>query len=107
MLGAAAAAKEASAEDEQVELVGEAPPEPIAEEAGDHRADRHADEGPGDELRDLSERGELCLHRGAQHGGADIEIVAVEEHAGADQPEDAIVERRDRQPVKPRAGIHR
>ena len=47
------------AEDDQVELVGEAPAEPVAEEAGDHRADGHADEGPGDELRDLGEHGEL------------------------------------------------
>jgi len=95
------------AEDDEVELVGEAPPEPIAQEAGNHRADGHADEGPGDELRDLGQHGELRLHRGAQHGRADIKIVAVEEHAGADQPEDAIVKRGYRQPVEPRAGIHR
>jgi hypothetical protein len=56
---------------------------------------------------DLGQHGELRLHRGAQYGSANIKIVAVEEHAGADQPEDAIVERGYRQPVEPRAGIHR
>src|SRR5207253_2076166 len=35
----------------------------------------------------------------------DIEVVAVEEHAGADQHEDAAMERRDRQAIEPRAGI--
>src|ERR1022692_3896242 len=34
-----------------------------------------------------------------------IEIVAVEKHAGADQPENPVVKRRDRQPVEPRAGV--
>ena len=50
---------------------------------------------------------EFALHGRAQHRRADIEIVAVEEHAGADQPEDAMMKRRDRQPVEPRAGIDR
>jgi hypothetical protein len=32
------------AKDQEVNLVGEAPPEPVAEAAGDECADRHADE---------------------------------------------------------------
>ena len=40
-----------------------------------------------------------------EHAARDIEVVAVEEHAGADQPEDAIVKRADRQAVEPRARV--
>jgi hypothetical protein len=37
-------------EDEEIELVGEAPAEPVAQEAGDEPADRHADQRERDEL---------------------------------------------------------
>ena len=50
-------------EDQQVDLIGEAPAEPVADEAGDERTDRHADEGEGDELQVLRQRRELGLDR--------------------------------------------
>jgi hypothetical protein len=93
------------AEDRQIDLVGEAPSELIADEAGDQRTDRHAKEGVGNEIgiQELSREAGLQSRR--QHVGADIEIIAVEKHAGADQPENAVVEGADRQPVKPSACI--
>jgi hypothetical protein len=74
--------------------------------AGDQRACGHADECQRDELRDLRQRRELGLGYRGQHAAGDIEVVAVEEHAGADQPKDAVVKRRDRQPVEARAGVY-
>ena len=81
------------AEDQQIDLVGEAAAHLVADKAGDERANGHADEGERHELEVLRHSGELGLYRRSEHAGGDIEIVAVEEHAGADQPEDAIVER--------------
>ncbi len=93
-------------EDQEVDLIGEAPAIFVADKAGDQRAERHANEGQGEELQVLRQRREFGLDRGRQHAAGDVEIVAVEEHAGADQPEDAIVKRRDREPVETCAGVH-
>ena len=93
-------------EDQQVDLVGEAPAHLVADEAGDQRADRHADEGQRQELQVLRQGRELALDRRGQHAAGDVEIVAVEEHAGADQPENPVMKRRHRQAVEPRARIH-
>src|SRR3954470_7216677 len=88
------------AEDEKVDLISEAPAEGVAEKAGCERADRHADEGQRDELRILPERREVRRHGRAEHVGADVEIVPIEEHPGADEPKDALVKARDRQAIK-------
>ncbi len=93
-------------EDQEVDLIGEAPAHPVADKSGDQRAQRHADEGQRNELQVLRNGREFGLHRGRQHAAGDIEIVAVEEHAGADQPEDPVVKRRDREPVETRAGVY-
>jgi hypothetical protein len=37
--------------------------------------------------------GEFGLQRRRQHAARDIEIVSVEKHAGADQPENPVVKR--------------
>jgi hypothetical protein len=40
----------------------------------------------------LRERGKLAVDGGRQHAAGDIEVIAIEEHAGADQPKYAVVE---------------
>jgi hypothetical protein len=87
------------AKDQQVDLVGEAASELVADKACDQRADRHADKGQRDELEILRQRREFRLDQRGQYAARDIEIVAVEEHPGADEREDAVVKRRYRQPV--------
>src|SRR3954462_1473256 len=84
---------------QQVDLVGEAAAEPIAEKAGGQRADGHADEGQRDELQILRQRRELGLDCGREDAARDVEVIAVKEHAGADKTEDVIVKRSDRQAV--------
>src|SRR5581483_6746939 len=92
-------------EDQEVDLVGEAPAVFVADKTGDQRSDRHADKGQRDELQVLRQCRELGLDGGSEHAAGDIEVVAVEEHPGADETEDPVVKRRDRQAVEPRAGV--
>src|SRR5262249_61740821 len=91
----------------QVDLVGEAPPEPVTEETGDECTDRHAHESERYELQILRERGKLAADGGRQHAAGDIEVIAVEEHAGPDQPKYAVVERAGRQAVETSARVDR
>src|SRR5205823_14253702 len=81
-------------EDQQVDLVGEASAVAVAEKAGDERAERHSQKRQRHELGVLVQGREAALDGRAEHRRADIEVVAVEEHAGADQKENAPVERR-------------
>jgi hypothetical protein len=59
-----------------------------------------------EELKVLRQRRKFGLDRGRKYAAGDIKIIAVEEHAGPDQPEDAVVKRRDREPVETCAGTH-
>ena len=93
-------------EDEKVHLIGETAAILVAEKAGDERADGHADKRLRDEIGDEGRCRETGLQKRGQHIGADIEVVAVEKHAGADEPEDAFVKRRNRQPIKACASVH-
>ena len=81
------------AEDDEVGLVGEAAAIAVTEEAGKKRAEHHANEGDGDKLRVLRERGKAGFERGPEDGGGDIDVVAVEEHADADECEDSTMKR--------------
>jgi hypothetical protein len=89
------------AEDRQVELIGEAPAEAIAEYAREDRPDRHADEGRRNEAGVMADIGKPALHHGAEHAAGEIDVETVEEHPGADEPEDAAMERRHRQGIEP------
>jgi len=75
----------------------------VADEARDERADRQSEVAQRNKLRVLRQRREAALDRGAKHVGADIEIVTVEEHPGAEQPENLVVEWQQRQSIKTRA----
>jgi hypothetical protein len=97
----------ASEENQQVDLVGEAPAEFVAEKSGDERADRHADEGQRDELQVLRQSREFGLNQRREDTTGHIEVVAVEKHAGADEPEDAVMKRTDGQTIETRARIDR
>jgi hypothetical protein len=85
--------KRSQAEDQQVDLICETPTHRVSDKAGDKRAERHADKSQRQELQILRQCGELGLYRRSQHPACDIQIVAVEEHPGADQPEYPIVKR--------------
>jgi len=93
------------AEDDEVGLIGEAAAESIAEEAGEKRADHHADKGEGNELGVLREGGKVAVECGAEDAGGDVDVVAVEEHADADEREDAAMERGDGEAVEAGAGV--
>jgi len=78
-------------EDQEVDLVGEPSSKLVTNKSGDQRSQRHADKGQRNELQVLRNGRELGLDCGGQHAASDIEVVAVEEHAGADQPENPVV----------------
>jgi hypothetical protein len=70
--------------DHQVDLIGEAAPKAIAGETGHQRPDGQTEKGQRNELRHLGQRREFALHDGTQYASPHVEIVSVEEHAGAD-----------------------
>ncbi len=99
-------AERGDAEDGEIGLVGETPAEAVAEKTRRERAEHHAEEGQRDEQRVLRERREAALQRRAEHSRGDVDIEAIEKHADADQPHDASMKPRHRQPVQPCACIH-
>src|SRR5207302_10033261 len=92
------------AEDDEVCLIGEAAAEAIAEETGEERTEHHAHEGDGNELGVLGERGKAGVERGAEDAGGDVDVVAVEEHADADEREDGAMKSGNGEAVETRAG---
>src|SRR5262249_9580205 len=77
-------------EHQKVDLVGEAAAHLVTDEAGDERAERHADEGERKELQVLRQRREVALAGGREHASGDVQIVTVEKHAGANQSKNAV-----------------
>jgi hypothetical protein len=93
-------------EQRQVEAEIEAEAATIAEESGGERADDHADEGHRDERRVHRHVGIAAVQQRAQHAAGELDVEAVEEHAGADQPQHAPVESGERQAVHAWTGVH-
>jgi hypothetical protein len=69
--------------DREIRLVGEAAAVAVTEEAGQERAEHHSQKSHGDELGVLSQSGEAGLQRGAEHGGGDVHVEAIEKHSDA------------------------
>ena len=86
-------------------MIGEAPAEAIAEETSEKRAEHHAHEGDGNELGVLRKGGKAGVERGAEDAGGDVDVVAVEEHADADERENAAMKLGDGEAIEARAGV--
>jgi hypothetical protein len=65
-------------ENQQIDLIGEPPPELVADKSGNQCTQRHADKGQRNELQILRSGRELGLDCGRQHATGDIEIISVE-----------------------------
>jgi hypothetical protein len=73
------------AEDQQVDLVGEAPAEVVAENACDPGAQHHAEEGGRDELAVVGHVRPAAFDHCAEDAAAKVDLERVKEHSGTDQ----------------------
>ena len=104
-VGCKASGDRRDTENRQVRLIRITPAEPVAEIAGQARADHHAHEGSRDEKRAEPQIGEAALDHRRERAVGQIDIECVEESARADETQNIPVETGDGQAVKPRAGI--
>jgi hypothetical protein len=103
--GRCGSGKRRDAEDQEIELVGEAAAEAIAEDAGAPGAHHHARESDRYEPAIVCEIGPPGFDQRRQHSAREIDLERIEKHPGADQPEHAVMKRRDRQAIEPPSGI--
>src|SRR6267154_5310445 len=92
-------------EDREIGLVGKAAAVAVAEEAGEEGSEHHADKGDGHELRVLTHGGKTGFERSAQNRGCDVNVKAVEKHAGADEQHDAAMKAGDGETVEASSGV--
>lgn len=93
------------AEDDEIGLISKAAAEAVAEKAGEKRAEHHADESDGNKLGVLRKSGKAGVERCAQDAGGDVDVVAIEEHADADECENAAMKTGDGEAIETPAGV--
>jgi hypothetical protein len=79
--------------------------ETIAEDACAPCAHHHAGESDRYEPAIVREIGPAGLDQRRQHTAREIDLERIKKHPGADQPEHAVMKRRDRQAIEPPSGI--